>query len=233
MTPCGEVPLRGGRTSPGVMRAGNTVRRPPTPNSEFVRCLLRHLAARGFEGAPVSLGTDKQGRDVFTYLEGMVPSGLQAHDDQTLHSAARLIRRFHDLSAELVGTPTARAAGIEVVCHNDLSPCNFVFRGGLPVALIDFDAAAPGSRAYDLGYAAWLWLDIGAPGTGAPEQQRRLAAFLAAYGPCDPVVVLDAMLTRQAIVAAQGRHRGDADMAEWAAHCLHWTWLHRQILAGR
>ena len=162
-----------------------------------------------------------------------MPAGLQAHDDETLRSAARLIRRFHDLGAELVATPAAHAAGIEVVCHNDLSPCNFVFRGGLPVALIDFDAVAPGSRAYDLGYAAWLWLDLGAPGAGLPEQCRQLAAFLTTYGPCDRAAVVDATLTRQAIVAAQGRCGGDAAMAEWAAQCLHWTRLHRQTLAGR
>ncbi len=231
--PCTEVPLVGGRITPGVVRVGNTVHRPSTPNSEFIRCLLRHLAARGFEGAPEPLGTDDQGRDVFTYLEGTVPAGLQAHDDETLRSAARLIRRFHDLSAELVATPAARAAGIEVVCHNDLSPCNFVFRAGFPAALIDFDAAAPGSRAYDLGYAAWLWLDLGAPSDGVPKQCRRLAFFLAAYGPCDHDAVLDATLTRQAIVAAQGRHRGDAAMSDWAAQCLRWTRLHRQALAGR
>ncbi len=231
--PSNEVPLLGGRITPGVVRVGDTVRRPSTPNSEFIRCLLRHLAARGFEGAPKPLGTDEQGRDVFTYVEGAVPAGLQAHDDETLRSAARLIRRFHDLGAELVATPAACAAGIEVVCHNDLSPCNFVFRAGLPVALIDFDAAAPGSRAYDLGYAAWLWLDLGAPDAGVPEQHRRLAVFLAAYGPCDPTSVVDATLTRQAIVAAQGLRRGDAAMSEWASRCLHWTRLHRQALAGR
>lgn len=230
--PCNEVPLLGGRTTSGVVRIGDTVCRPSTPNSEFIRCLLRHLAAKGFEGAPAPLGTDEHGRDVFTYLEGAVPAGLQAHDDETLRSAARLIRRFHDLGAELVATPAAHAAGVEVVCHNDLSPCNFVFRAGFPIALIDFDAAAPGSRTYDLGYAAWLWLDLGAPSVGVPEQRRRLAAFLAAYGPCDPTAVLDAALTRQAIVATQGRRRGDAAMFDWATRCLHWTRLHRQALTG-
>ncbi|WP_165504856.1 phosphotransferase [Rhizobium pisi] len=47
-------------------------------------------------------------------------------------------------------------AGFEVVYHNDLSPCNFVFRQQIPVAIIDFDAASFGRRVYDLGYAAWL-----------------------------------------------------------------------------
>jgi aminoglycoside phosphotransferase (APT) family kinase protein len=52
-----------------------------------------------------------------------------------------LIRRFHDAT---VGTPLAE--GPAVVCHGDLSLCNTVFRGGVPVALIDFDNAAPGAR---------------------------------------------------------------------------------------
>ncbi len=117
---------------------------------------------------------------MFTCLEGIVPAGLQAHDDETLRSVAWLIRRFHDLGAELVATPAARAAGVEVVCHIDLPYSNFVFRAGLPVALIGFDAAASGSRAVDQGYAAWLWLDLSTPGTGVPEQRRESAAFLAA-----------------------------------------------------
>ena len=92
-----------------------------------------------------------------------------------------MIRRYHDLSADLLASPRRRV-GIEVVCHNDLSPCNFVFRAGVPVAIIDFDAAAPGSRNWDLGYAAWLWLDLGSPEIAAVEQRRRLAVFLEATG---------------------------------------------------
>jgi Phosphotransferase enzyme family len=149
-----EIPLRGGRVTHGIVRVGDTVRRPPTASSEFVRRLLQHLAVKGFAGAPASLGTDEQGRDVLAFIEGEVPTDLGFHDDETLCKAAVLIRRFHDLSAELVATPAAAAMGVQVICHNDLSPCNFVFSVGVPIALIDFDAAAPGSRAHDLGYAA-------------------------------------------------------------------------------
>jgi aminoglycoside phosphotransferase (APT) family kinase protein len=43
------------------------------------------------------------------------------------------------------------------VCHNDPSPCNYVLVDGCPVALIDFDHAAPGDRPRDIAYAGWLW----------------------------------------------------------------------------
>ena len=222
-----EIPLRGGRVTPGVVRIGHTVRRPPTANSEFVRLLLQHLAANGFGGAPAALGIDEQGRDVFAFIDGDVPADLGFYDDETLRKAAVLIRRFHDLSAELVAGP---AVGIEVICHNDLSPCNFVFRAGEPVALIDFDAAAPGSRAHDLGYAAWLWLDIGSSEIAIAEQRRRLALFLKAYGTDDCPHILAAMLTRQALLVEQGRRLGDEAMTSWAADCLEWTRRNEKLL---
>jgi hypothetical protein len=220
-----EVPLRGGRTTLGVVRIGKTVRRPPTPNSDFVRRLLRHLAAKGFEGSPPWLGTDEQGRDVLGYIEGEVPADLSIHNDAILAEAALLIRRYHDHTTDLVASPAAREVGIEVVCHNDLSPCNFVFRAGLPIAIIDFDVAAPGTRANDLGYAAWLWLDLGSSDVGAVEQQRRLALFLDAYEPggLDVDTVAAAVLMRQAILAAEGRRIGNEAMSHWAESCMEWT----------
>jgi hypothetical protein len=227
-----EIPLHGGRVTPGVVRIGDTVRRPPTLNSDFVRRLLQHLAARGFGAAPRWLGTDEQGRDVLSFLDGSVPSELEFHDDETLTQAAFLIRRFHEASAALVATPAASAVGIEVICHNDLSPCNFVFSGGVPFAIIDFDAAAPGSRAHDLAYAAWLWLDLGSPDATAAEQRRRLALFLTAYGMADRHPVVAAVLTRQAILVERGRRLGDDAMAEWAAGCLEWTRLNQAFLSG-
>ena len=48
----GELPLAGGRQTPGVVRVGNTVRRPVGPNSSFVHHLLHYLEDVGFEGAP-------------------------------------------------------------------------------------------------------------------------------------------------------------------------------------
>lgn len=55
-------------THPGVVRVGDTVRRPRTANSEFVAELLDRLAGSGL--GPQSLGTDAVGRDVFEFLDG-------------------------------------------------------------------------------------------------------------------------------------------------------------------
>ncbi|MGZ2482472.1 aminoglycoside phosphotransferase (APT) family kinase protein [Rhizobium pisi] len=114
-------------------------------------------------------------------------------------------------------------AGFEVVYHNDLSPCNFVFRQQIPVAIIDFDAAAFGRRVYDLGYAAWLWLQIGDEEISPREQVRRLALFANAYGELECSAIVEAMLVRQTIIIQQGRRAANNAMAEWAQAARIWT----------
>jgi len=151
-----------------VVRIEDTVRRPPKSNAALVRALLRRLDRLGLDPVPRYLGVDEQGRETFSYLEGEVPRELDAtFGDETLAEAAALLRRFHDATAG-----SALAAGFEVVCHGDASPCNTVFRDGAPVALIDFDNAAPGSRLDDVGYALFLWLNLGTDGPDAREQSQ-------------------------------------------------------------
>ena len=76
----------------------------------------------------------------------------------------------------------------DVVCHNDLFWPNVVFRDGRPVALIDWDLAAPAPRLYDLASAANYWVplrpDEQAAGSGLPTRGRgaRLRLLCDAYG---------------------------------------------------
>jgi hypothetical protein len=173
-----EFPLTGGRVTVGVVRVGDTVRRPVQPNAELVHALLRELEAQGFDGAPRWLGIDERGRDTFSFVEGSVPPELDASlGDGVLAAAGRLLRRYHDLTA-----PLAAGAEAEVIRHGDVGPCNTVFRDGLPAALIDFDAATPGTRVDDVANGLFLWLSLGEDGPPPAEQARRIGVFCDAYG---------------------------------------------------
>ncbi len=171
-----EIPLRS-RVTTGVVRIGDTVRKPFVP--PFAVELLRSLERTGFDGAPRVLGSDELGRTILTYVPGDVVWDLDGGSapDEQLVGVARLIRRFHDATAGSRLTGDA-----EVVCHNDLSPDNTVYRGGRPVALIDFDNAAPGRRIDDVAYAAWLYLDLTRDSLPPADQRRRLRVFAEAYG---------------------------------------------------
>jgi|SRR5579872_1407909 len=220
-----EVRLTGGRVTQGVVRVGGTVRRPPRANAQLVRVLLTQLEERGFAGAPRHLGTDDRGREIFSFLPGRVPLDLDPTiPDEALLAAARLIRRFHDATAD-----TALAAGHEVVCHNDLSPCNFVFRDGVPAGIIDFDAAAPGTRLQDLGMALFLWLNLGTDGPELAEQARRIGLFCRAYGTRADREVVGAIIAAVGANLEQLRDSRPSD-AEWWQEQLDWLEQRRREL---
>jgi hypothetical protein len=54
-----EEPLSGGNATEGVMRVGDTVRKPWTPSSAVVQHLLARLAANGLDGRGLSVETSK------------------------------------------------------------------------------------------------------------------------------------------------------------------------------
>jgi Phosphotransferase enzyme family len=211
-----EEPLVGVQ-SVGVVRVGDTVRRPPGPNAGFVRALLRLLEERGFDGAPRLLGSDEHGRDVLTFVEGSVPPGDDAGlTDEEVASAARLIRRFHDATAG-----STLAGGEEVVAHADLGPHNTVFRDGRAVALIDWDGAHPGPRLFDLGHATWCFAEVGPDGGPIERQAARTRAFCEAYGWDDAAAVVAEIeryhRSAQARHEQAGRPRAAAIFAEEVA----------------
>ncbi len=75
----------------------------------------------------------------------------------------------------------------EVICHSDFAPYNCVFYSGRAVAIIDFDTAHPGSRAWDLAYALYRFAPFterqNVDGFGNLQQQAaRTGVFLDAYG---------------------------------------------------
>lgn len=222
-----EIELTGGRTTAGVVRVGNAVHRPISARSSFVHGILRHLEAKGFPGAPRFLGLDDKGREVLTFLPGDVPNELGAFSDDQIVAAAELLRSLHDAT-----TDCESRAGNEVVCHGDPSPCNCVFVDGVPSGFIDFDAAHPGARDDDVGYAAWLWLDIGNNELAPEVQGQRLIAFLTAYDFAVEREPLELVLSAQREFFKRWPI-APPNAKEWARMCLDWTERNRErIEAG-
>jgi hypothetical protein len=202
-----EVPLAGGDVTDGVVRVGDTVRRPRGPWSSAVASYLRHLEQVGFDGAPRFFGIDAQGRDILEFMTGEVPSQpvreTWAATAAALLGVAELLLRLHQASASFVPPPAAIWFGDDlrvdlpsdlppepapnVVSHFDVTPQNVVFRDGLPVALIDFDLARPGNRLRDVVNTAMWWVPLCPavdrdPALAPGDVPARLAAFVDAYG---------------------------------------------------
>ena len=192
-----ETPLTGGHLTP-VVRIGETVRRKPGEWSETVQSLLKHLETVGFTGSPRAFGFDDQGREVLSFIDGDVATGRPkgyVWENAVLIQLAELLRRHHDAAASFEQPSDAVWQSAvrdpqETVCHNDVAPWNTVFRDRVPVALIDWDWAAPGPRAWDLAFSAWQFVplfdegkcrSVGAPWS-VPNRARRLRLFVESYG---------------------------------------------------
>jgi Ser/Thr protein kinase RdoA (MazF antagonist) len=196
-----EVPLNGDGVTQGIVRVGDTVRRPVRPFTSTVQAFLAYLHRQGFDGAPVPLGIDAHGREVLTYVAGDVPREPLPEYATTvpvLKELARLVRRLHDAAEGFVpaadavwGGRVIRAGpgddGPQLVSHMDYCPGNVVFRTGLPVALIDFDLARPTTRVVDVVNALYWWAPLLHPldrtlALVDADIAARVAAFADAYG---------------------------------------------------
>jgi len=210
-----------------VVRVGDTVRRPLYPWSATVHALLLHLESVGFPYAPRFLGIDADGREVLSYVEGVSGADGWAPvvDDTGLDAMARLLRDYHHT---VRGFDPPRGAGWsthagplgdgEVVCHGDFGPWNLVWRGGRPVAILDWDLAWPAPALHDVAYALEYvapfrddvecvrWLRHPVP----PDRRRRIERFAVAYGLTDTAGLVDAVLAQQELVLARALRLADA-----------------------
>ena len=146
--------------------------------------LLGVLEDARWAGAPRFLGVDEHGREILSWVEGHVPwSGVDepptVYDEGSVARVAQLARELHDLTAE-----SPLAEGAEVVCHNDLSLKNTVYRQTVehgivawrPVAFVDWDLAAPGLRLHDVAHIAWQWAANTTSSPDAAARSVRVAA---------------------------------------------------------
>ena len=165
-----EQQLEGGIANAGrVVRIGAHVLRPSTPHSGSVHAFLRAVRHAGFEGAPLPVGIDEDGRERLGFIDGEVPVPPYpdwSQSDAALASITTLLRELHDAARGFDpqgltwNDALADPAGGTLVCHNDVEPSNVVFRDGIAVALLDFEFAAPGRPVYDLAQLARVCIPI-------------------------------------------------------------------------
>jgi hypothetical protein len=201
MTNRAESPITGaGLSDRGLVRVGDTVRRPAGPWSPTVQCLLRDLRALGFDLAPEPLGLDAAGREVLSYVEGrdqgwpFLPEILAVEGAEQL---GRLATRLRSALTACPCPPDARwqfAHGTPgpgaTLQHGDLGPWNLLWGEGPEiVGVLDWDFAGPGDPWYDTGHLAWFTVplmdDERAHARGFPEppdRRARLDAFAAGAG---------------------------------------------------
>lgn len=234
-----EVPLLGGDVTEGVVRVGDTVRRPIGANSELVHAVLGHLERSGFDGAPRFLGVDSRGRAVLTYVDGEVagrPKPDWVADDDRLTSVAALLRRFVEAMTDfglpaIAGEPIPEPDGIpprrdydyEFIGHRDATHENVVFREGSAYALIDFDLARPSTRMLEAQGAMVYWAPLFDPRDRDPpladvDVARRCRRFADAFGleDGDRAGLIDDLMYNSERSWYLMRHRAERDGGGWA-----------------
>jgi len=203
----GEQSL-GGNLNDAV-HVGGTVRRRAGPWTPAVHALLRFLDQAGFE-APRVVGMDDRGREVLEYIDGEayagdpVPLPDAVFRDDHMAGAASLLRRYHDVVARFVAPADARWRLVgpephELICHNDWSPWNALFREGRLAVMLDWDLAGPGPRLWDIANAAYAWAPLISSARAVPgidERARRLRLFCDAYGLSDRSGLIAALRAR-------------------------------------
>jgi hypothetical protein len=203
LLPTDDGPLPGGTANHGrVIRVGATVHRPVGAHTPAVHALLGQLAATGFTGAPRVIGVDGA-TEILGYLEGAAaiePVPDWALTDSALTSVGELLRAYHRHASGFDGSqlrwqrPVPERWRGGLVTHNDSNPANVIFRDGRAVALIDFDLAAPGSRAWELAMAACFWVPLRADEDVTDDRRNRVVErfglLLDSYG-ADAVTRLD------------------------------------------
>lgn len=179
-----EQELAGGNAGGRVVRVGSTVRKPWTESTPSVLAFMAAVRDNGVD-IPAVFDPDDQGRQVLEFIPGQLALEAEPLTRGELQRVGGMVRAIHDASGSFVPAPDASwtsaipAPGDELVCHNDLAPWNLIL--GERWVFIDWDAAAPSTRLWDLAYAAQSFT-LSNTRQDPREAAQNLAAFVDGYG---------------------------------------------------
>jgi hypothetical protein len=161
----------------------------PDPYSAATHALLTHLEAVGFRGAPRSFGWDTEGRHLVEWVEGLRADHPLAPDDALdPERVGVFMREMHDALASFVPPAGVQwfeglaGPGADMIIHQDISPSNILVTPEGRLIAIDWDAAAPGTRLWDIAQAAHAFAPLCKGGLDAAAAADRLARFAEGYG---------------------------------------------------
>jgi Ser/Thr protein kinase RdoA (MazF antagonist) len=179
-----DQPLEGGNSTTGVVRVGDTVRKPWSAATPAVIEFMAAVRRTGVD-VPDVLGRDDQGRLILEFVPGTLAMDAGPLTARDLERVGRIVRSIHDAGKGFEPTVTPHWApaitppGNDLICHGDLAPWNLII--GDRWVFIDWDAASPSTRLWDLAYAAQTFA-VNDLSLNPPDAAEQLAAFVAGYG---------------------------------------------------
>lgn len=227
-----EQTLSGGNASGVVTRVGDTVRKQWTASTPSVHEFMSHVRRCGVD-VPTPLGQDERGRQRIEFIPGPLAIDARPLSADGLRRVGAIVRAIHDASETFSPPVDARwdtaipAPDAEIVCHNDLAPWNLVL--GDRWVFIDWDAAAPSTRLWDLAYAAQAFA-LSAVDVAPEVAAEGLRAFVDGYGASGefrtrlPAMMLQraaAMLELLTTAHERGREPWSSMFAD--GHGSHWA----------
>lgn len=230
--------LTGGNAGGPVVRIADTVRKAWSASTPSVVAFVEVLRSRGVD-VPEPRGRDADGRQVQEFVAGPLAMDRDPLSLDELARVGALVRDIHDAAATFIAPADAvwetaiPAPGSDLVCHNDLAPWNLVT--GERWVFIDWDAAAPSTRLWDLAYAAQAFT-LNDPAEPVEAAAARLRAFVEGYGADDDLraALPGAMGERTAAMyqLLESGHRNGVD--PWGAmfasgHGAHWAAVHAHV----
>lgn len=227
-----EQLLSGGNASGPVSRVGSTVRKPWTDASSYVLDFMAAVKRAGVD-VPAPLGRDDVGRQVTEYVPGKLAIDAAPLTESELVRVGEIVRAIHDASqtyapaSSAVWNTVIPAPEDDLVCHNDLAPWNLII--GERWTFIDWDAAAPSTRLWDLAYAAQAFT-LSDPGQPPGDAARRLTAFAEGYGAEEGLrtALPNAMHRRAAAMFSLLKTSNESKIEPWGSmfehgHGDHWA----------
>jgi hypothetical protein len=161
----------------------------PDPYSGALHALLLHLERVGFTGAPRSFGWDDKGRHLVEFVPGLRADHHDAPEGALEpRRLGAFLRDMHDALDSFVPPDYARwfegipSPGKDLIVHQDIAPSNIVLRADGSLVAIDWDAAGPGTRLWDLAYACHSFSPLYRADADVASASERLRELVDGYG---------------------------------------------------